>query len=79
MGIKSDQIRPGPNLGPLGLCGFTMRPTFCSFHVLSFVMCDDSIFFMQSVPSTWKKMGVLLKGFKVHSTNYENNCVGFQG
>jgi hypothetical protein len=39
----------GPIVG-LGLCGFTMRPTFFSIHVLSFLRCEDSICFMQLVP-----------------------------
>jgi hypothetical protein len=36
-------------------------------------MCEDSICFEQSVPYTWKKMGLSFEGFKVHDANCENN------
>jgi hypothetical protein len=52
--IKGNQIWHGLALGPLCLCGSTIRPTLSSFYVFSSMMCEDSICFEQLVPYTSK-------------------------
>ncbi len=40
-----------------------------------FVINEDFVCFKQSVPYTWKKVGILFEGFEIHDTICENSCV----
>ncbi len=73
--IEGNQIWHGGTPRPLRLCGSTIRPTFSSFYVFSFVTCEEFVRFEQLVPYTWKKVGFIFEGFKVHNANCENNSL----
>jgi hypothetical protein len=39
------------------------------------VTCEEFVRFEQLVPYTWKKVGFIFEGFKVHNANCENNSL----
>jgi hypothetical protein len=61
---EGDRNRFRPSHGHLGVCRSIIRPTFPSFCVLSYVMCEDFVCFEQSMPYTWKNVGSFLRALK---------------